>query len=75
MARIWHPDLTEVERNALQYIYDCLSVPELLDDNEQVRRAAEEEIDVLRNFPKLQAATSGFGGAKTSSKKKKKAKR
>ena len=75
MARIWHPDLTEVERNALQYIYDCLSVPELLDDNEQVRRAAEEEIQVLRNFPKLQAATSGFGGAKTSSKKKKKAKR
>jgi aspartate beta-hydroxylase len=77
MFRIWHPDLTEVENNALQYIYDCLSVPELLDDNEQVRTAAESQIETLRNFPKLQSTTSGFGDAKVASvgKKKKKGKR
>ncbi len=78
MFRIWHPDLSDVERKALQFIYDCLSVPELLDENESVRAAAETQIEKLRNFPKLKSVTEGFGGAKGAApgkKKKKKGKR
>lgn len=81
MFRIWHPDLSEVERNALQFIYDCLSVPELLDENDSVRVAAEEQVEKFRNFPKLKSVTAGFGGGtgKASGgggkKKKKKGKR
>ena len=79
MFRLWHPDLSEVEREALQFIYDCLSVPELLDDDDNVRVAAEKQIEQLRTFPRLKAATTGFGGgggsAKKSNNKKKKRKR
>ena len=80
MFRIWHPDLSEVERNALQFIYDCLSVPELLDEDDSVRAAAEAQIQKLRNFPKLKSASAGFGGgsskkASAGKKKKKKGKR
>ncbi|GFH56818.1 hypothetical protein CTEN210_13294 [Chaetoceros tenuissimus] len=78
MFRIWHPDLTEVERDALQLIYDCLSVPELLDENEAVRLDAEQQMQVLKQFPLLKTGGgSGFGGAKksTASKKKKKGKK
>jgi len=78
MFRVWHPDLAEDEREALQFIYDSLSVPELLDNDPVVRQAAEEHIKVMRNFPTLKSATGGFGGgggksgAKAASKKKKK---
>ena len=30
MFRVWHPDLTDAERGALQMIYDYLEVPDLL---------------------------------------------
>ena len=73
MFRIWHPDLTEVEREALQFIYDCLSVPELLDENEAVRLHAEQQMQVLKQFPLLKTGGgSGFGGAKKSDATKKK---
>mmetsp|Transcript_10075 Transcript_10075/g.11710 ORF Transcript_10075/g.11710 Transcript_10075/m.11710 type:complete len:405 (+) Transcript_10075:118-1332(+) len=76
MFRVWHPDLTQVERDALQLIYDCLEVPDLLDDNEYVRQAAEQEIVKVRTFPKLKTTTTGFGGkgadaGKKNNKKKK----
>lgn len=77
MFRLWHPDLTEVERLALQYIYDCLEEPLLLSTNEDERMLAERRINELRTFPKLNSG-SGFGGGggargkkqKKSSKKK-----
>ena len=72
MFRLWHPDLSEVERNALQTVYDCLSFPELIDENDAVRVAAEEEIEVMRNFPKLKSSSAGFGGGSTASAKQKK---
>ena len=59
--RLWHPDLTQVERLALQYIYDCLEEPLLLSTNEDERMLAERRINELRTFPKLNSG-SGFGG-------------
>ena len=61
MFRVWHPDLTDVERNALQLIYDCLEVPDLLSEDLTLRERAEMEIEKLRTFPKLKSSTSGFG--------------
>ena len=71
MFRVWHPDLTEVERNALQLIYDCLEYPDLLSTDESTRAAAEIEISKVRSFPKLKSPSSGFGKTAVSSKKKK----
>ncbi len=62
MFRVWHPDLTEVEKKALQLIYDCLEYPDLLSDDAAIREAAEEEIAKVRTFPKLKNVSSGFGG-------------
>jgi len=48
MMRIYHPDLTALERKALQLIFDCLDEPEILDDQDALaqyderRRALEE---------------------------------
>jgi Aspartyl/asparaginyl beta-hydroxylase and related dioxygenases len=67
MFRVWHPDLTEVEREALQFIYDCLSVPEMLDDNEGIRINAERQMQKLRQFPKMKSLSVGFGSSKSSS--------
>ena len=82
MLRLWHPDLTPVEQEALQFTYDCLDVPELLSDNPELRRQAEEQVAQWRKFPelpKMKASKQGFGGARraatattsSSSKKKK----
>lgn len=78
MFRVWHPDLTETEKNALQLIYDCLEVPDLLSEERDRREAAEREVAKLRTFPKLQSSTSGFGSSSNSSgtvKKNKKGKK
>ena len=75
MFRIWHPNLSEVERNALQFIYDCLSVPDLVDDDDSVRATAQSQIETLRTFPKLRSLTTGFGGGGKKATKKKKGKR
>lgn len=32
MFRVYHPEVTELERSALQLVFDCLDEPELLDD-------------------------------------------
>ena len=30
MMRVWHPDLTEAERKAIQFVFDCLDEPEIV---------------------------------------------
>ena len=76
MFRVWHPDLTDAERGALQMIYDYLEVPELLSSDETVRKGAEIMVEQMRAFPKLKVDTGGFGGGgKANNKKKKKGKR
>ena len=47
MLRVYHPELSSLERSALQLVFDCLDEPELLDDAEalgeyEVRRRALE---------------------------------
>ena len=61
MLRVWHPDLTATEREALQFIYSVLEFPALLDQRETTQR----EVDSMRRFPVLHKGTgrkSGFGG-------------
>mmetsp|Transcript_13556 Transcript_13556/g.16604 ORF Transcript_13556/g.16604 Transcript_13556/m.16604 type:complete len:408 (-) Transcript_13556:424-1647(-) len=53
MMRLWHPDLTEVEREALQFTYDCLEVPELTSDDPGMVFMAEQHIKMLRSVPEL----------------------
>jgi len=70
MMRVYHPELTAVERSALQLVFDCLDEPELLDDSDalseyEVRRRA---VEAASREPWEAAAASG-------SKKKKRRKR
>jgi hypothetical protein len=52
MFRLWHPDLSKEERKALQFIYDCLVVPELASaPSESERFMAEQRLQILRSFP------------------------
>ena len=41
MMRIYHPELSAVERSALQLVFDCLDEPELLDDPVALREYPE----------------------------------
>eukprot|EP00322_Chrysochromulina_rotalis_P028999 CAMPEP_0115863320 /NCGR_PEP_ID=MMETSP0287-20121206/18630_1 /TAXON_ID=412157 /ORGANISM="Chrysochromulina rotalis, Strain UIO044" /LENGTH=316 /DNA_ID=CAMNT_0003317767 /DNA_START=14 /DNA_END=964 /DNA_ORIENTATION=- len=49
MMRVYHPELSNVERSAMQLVFDCLDEPELLDDMQALdeydvrRRALESE--------------------------------
>lgn len=80
MFRLWHPDLSLEERRALQFIYDCLVVPELASaKTDSERFMAEQRLQVLRSFPsqtliknKTSSLSTGFGGG--GGKKKSKAK-
>ncbi|CAB9501239.1 asparaginyl beta-hydroxylase [Seminavis robusta] len=82
MMRVWHPDLTPTERQALQHTYDCLNVPELVSSDPGERSLAERQVQAMHEFPAIQraaAAPVGFGGGggkqkKKSNKKNKKAK-
>lgn len=51
MFRIWHPDLTQAERDAIQFVYDCLEMPELLSEDAGTRWMAEERVKMARLFP------------------------
>lgn len=68
MLRIWHPDLSEEERGALQFIYDCLEVPELLSEDPGMVFMAEQRAKMMRDFPleDIEASSGGFatGGGK-----------
>jgi aspartyl/asparaginyl beta-hydroxylase (cupin superfamily) len=79
MFRVWHPDLTQTERDALQFTYDCLELPGLVSPDPGERLEAEEMLKVQRAFPEIKKGSSvvqGFGGggaaAKTSKRKPKK---
>lgn len=80
MMRVWHPDLTPVELDALQFIYDCLDYPDLLSSDVHLRRLAEEQVEASRAFPEIQRSAGrrkgfgGLGGGASNKNKKKKTK-
>eukprot|EP00466_Bigelowiella_natans_P013470 jgi/Bigna1/76108/fgenesh1_pg.39_\ len=53
MFRVWHPDLSEKERNALQFALDALSVPELISESPEERKMAAKQVATMRTFPDL----------------------
>jgi aspartyl/asparaginyl beta-hydroxylase (cupin superfamily) len=73
MFRVWHPDLAQVEREALQFIYDCLELPGLVSDNPEERYVAAETAKSVRAFPVIESKSkgSGFGERKPKGKKQK----
>lgn len=74
MMRVWHPDLTPTEVEALQYTYDCLMVPDLVSSDQGERFLAERQVESMHKFPTLQlseTAPAGFGGGGGKKKKKK----
>jgi aspartate beta-hydroxylase len=72
MMRIWHPDLTCVEREALQFTYDCLEVPGLVSSDAGERYMSERTVEIMRSFPALEKpAVKRFVSKKSKSKNKK----
>ncbi|KAL7468868.1 hypothetical protein ACHAXS_012886 [Conticribra weissflogii] len=61
MFRVWHPDLTKEEKEALQFIYDCLEIPELLSDDPGTVFVAEQRARIAKEFP-LNENVNGSGG-------------
>ncbi|KAH8071846.1 hypothetical protein JL720_11348 [Aureococcus anophagefferens] len=62
MLRVWHPELTDTERAALQFLFDVLDVPDLVS-------AAEAELAGLRTRPEERAKLAP-GAAKPQKNKK-----
>jgi len=73
MMRVWHPDLTEPERNALQFIYDALQIPELVSSDPGERFMAQQRLDLAKAFPTFQMKddTPSLGERKQGKKSKK----
>ena len=65
--------IIDEEREALQFIYDVLEIPELLSDDAGTRFVAEERARMAKEFPLK--ATGGFGANKSKRKKVKGKKR
>jgi aspartyl/asparaginyl beta-hydroxylase (cupin superfamily) len=59
MLRVWHPDLTEMERQALQFTYDCLEEPNLVvpTATAEERYIAQERVQALRVFPTIASSS------------------
>ena len=55
--RFWHPELTEVEKNALLYIFECLDAPETVGIRE-AQKAFQKRLKKL----KAPSGKGGFGG-------------
>jgi hypothetical protein len=70
MFRVWHPDLTPIEREALQFTYDCLEVPDLVSQDVNARNAAQKYVESIRAFPQIRTASGGFGSGGSSERKK-----
>ena len=51
MLRVWHPDLTDVEREALQFTFDALDVPGLLSEDPGEVFMAEKQVEIMRAVP------------------------
>jgi aspartate beta-hydroxylase len=72
MIRLWHPDLTPVERQALQFTFDCLEFPGLVSQDPGERFMAEKTVESIRAFPVLQSSATGFGSKTIRDNKKRK---
>lgn len=73
MFRVWHPDLSEPERHALQFIYDCLNAPEIVTgETAEERERTELAMLAARTFPAKENKSQGFGGQNTFNKSTKK---
>ena len=48
MLRVWHPELTDVERGALQFTFDALDVPGLLSEDPGEVFMAEKQVEIMR---------------------------
>lgn len=80
MMRVWHPDLTSIERQALQFTYDVLECPEIVTGTtDEQRDGALRKMAEAKAFPvvskKGTGRKSGFGsmsGKMSSGKKGKK---
>ena len=46
MMRVYHPELTAVERRSLQLIFDCLDEPEILDDASSLQEYEKRRRDI-----------------------------
>lgn len=79
MLRVWHPELTNVERDALRHTFDCLAHPDLTSTHPDRKFMAEQEVQAWHAFPddifRNKAATTTVKNNKTSSKLKKNKKR
>jgi Aspartyl/Asparaginyl beta-hydroxylase len=66
MMRVWHPDLTSLERQALQFTYDALECPEIVTGNTPEQRdSALRKMNEAKEFPVLKKGKvykGGFGG-------------
>jgi aspartyl/asparaginyl beta-hydroxylase (cupin superfamily) len=75
MMRVWHPDLSLEERQALQWIYDALECPEIVTARtEEERSKAEREYELKKAFPVLgkgMGRKPGFARSRTGSSNKK----
>lgn len=78
MLRVWHPELTEMERQALQFTYNALEFPDLVSTDPEERFKAERKVEAARSFPEIKKGIGrkpGFGDAGGGSKKTKKGRR
>lgn len=71
MLRLWHPDLTSAEREALQFLYDCLEIPGLVSNDPDEKLRASQTAEAMKSFPALQQKPRGFGEKAQKGKKKK----
>jgi hypothetical protein len=55
--RFWHPELTEDEKNALLYVFDCLDLPE----NVAIKEAQKRLQKRLKAKQSRAAQSKGFG--------------
>ena len=71
MLRLWHPSLSVIEQQALQFTFDCLEYPELLDATTTSDDPAtiRHRVEATREFPKIVSTNAarptqqqGFGG-------------
>lgn len=73
MIRLWHPDLSQTERQALQLTYDCLGFPGLVSESAEERFMTEQTVESMRAFPTIKPKKSvGFGSSSSNPGGKKK---
>ena len=72
MMRVYHPELSKIERSAMQLVFDCLDEPELLDDAEALSEYSERRRAVeAQSRSAWESEATQRGGAKKAKKAKK----